>query len=422
MLNARINFDRAQLLLQQHRYADAERELRQTLAADPHFAEAHAMLAEALLHQQRLDEASNEAALAIMQDPESEVGHFVMGRVLLARNRHDEAEQAVLRAIELTPYPRSFGLLAATRYERRDWRGTLAAADEGLAIDPEDSNCLNLRAMALRQLGRHDEADRMLSGALEADPDDSFAHSNRGWSELHQSRPREALVHFQEALRLDPSNDHARLGLVEAMKARYFLYRLVLGYFLWMNRLAAKAQFAIIIGGWIAYQVVHNFAKSNPQYAWLTLPVMVAYLAFAWMTWLAAPLMNLALRLHPVGRHALSDDQRRTANLVGAMLLAAILSAVIALASGVGPLLVMAMFFAFATMPASMIFIAEAGWPRLVLVAMTACVVALGAGLTLADMGVISPSARDGLAMLTLPLVIACIFGGQIVAAQRVKR
>ena len=419
---SQISYQRAQLLLAQRRYADAERELRQALAADPTFAEAHALLAEALLDQQRLDDATAEAGLAITQDPELELGHFVMARVLLARNRPDEAEQAVLRAIQVMPYPRSFGLLAATRFERRDWPGALRAADEGLTVDPEDAGCLNLRAMALRQLGRHNDADRTLAGALEADPDDSYAHANRGWSELHRGRPREALVHFQEALRLDPSNEHARAGLVEAMKARYLLYRIVLGYFLWMGRLQQSAQFAIVIGGWVGYNVLRNVARNNPEWKWVTWPLIGAYVAFVWMTWLAGPLMDLALRLHPVGRHALSADQRRRANLVGALLLAAGGAAAAGLATGVTPLLPLAGFIAIATLPASLIFGADAGWPRLVLALMTLSVVALGTALALVDVGVLPGVVKLVLAPLTVVIMLGAVFGGQWVAVQRVRR
>lgn len=422
MIPTQMHFDRARLLLQQRRYADAERELRQALAADPNFADAHALLAEALLDQEKPDDAYAEAALAISQDPELEVGHFVMARVMLSRNRFDDAEQAIRRAIELVPYPRSFGLLSAVRFEKRDWRGALQAADEGLAVDPEDSACLNLRAMALRQLGRHDEADFTLRGALENDPDDSFAHANRGWSELHRGRPREALVHFREALRLDPSNDHARAGLVEAMKARYFFYRIVLNYFLWMNRLAHSAQFAIVVGGWVGYQVLRGFTRANPQYGWVTVPLMLLYLAFVWMTWLAAPLMNLALRLHPVGRYALSTEQRRTAHLVGGLLLAAVAAAAAAFATGTADLLPFAIGLAVAALPASMIFRAEFGWPRLVLVLMTAGWIAFVLAMLLTDLGVLPARVGETLAPMTLPIVLLITLGGQFVAVQRVRR
>lgn len=417
-----VAFQRALLLQQQRRYADAERELRQALAADPNFADAHALLADVLLEQQRLDEATAEAGLAITQDPEAEFAHFVMARILLARNRHEEAEEAVLRAIQLSPYPRSFALLAAARYERSDWAGALYAADQGLSVDPEDGGCLNLRAMALRQLGRHDEADRTLAGALEADPDDSYAHANRGWSELHRGRPREALVHFKEALRLDPSNDHARAGLIEAMKARYVIYRLLLGYFLWMGRLQQSAQFAIVIGGWVGYRMLRGFAEDNPQYAWVTTPLIVAYVAFALMTWLASPLMNLALRLHPVGRHALSADQRRTANVVGGLLLAAAVAFVAGRAALPVPLDGLALFLVFAAMPGSLIFGAEAGWPRVVLALMTAALAGFAGIMALADHGLFPLPLAAPLSRLTVPLLLVCLFGSQWVAAQRVKR
>jgi tetratricopeptide (TPR) repeat protein len=391
MISARTNFDRAQLLLAQRRYADAERELRQALAQDPHFALAHALLAEALLEQRRADEATNEAGLAITLEPDLEVAHYIMGRVLLERNRPDEAEQAVQRALQLARYPRTFGLLAIIRFNRRDWSGALAASDAGLAIDPENSGCLNLRAMALRQLGLKDAADATLRGALENDPEDSFAHANRGWSELHHGRPREALVHFQEALRLDPSNDHARAGLVEAMKARYLIYRLLLGYFFFMGRLARTSQAAIVIGGWIGFQVLNAFGRANPGLAWVTTPLIVAYVAFALMTWLAAPLMNLLLRLHPVGRHALSTEQRRTTNVVGGLLLAAAVAFAVSVATGRDGLQLLALYLTIAALPGSLIFRGDRGWPRWVLAGMTAAVVAIAVVISLAVSKVIPP-------------------------------
>jgi tetratricopeptide (TPR) repeat protein len=422
MQNAHPAWSRAQLLLEQRRYADAERELRKTLAEDPNFAEAHALLAEALLEQQRLDEATAEASLAIAQEPELEMAHYVMACVLFTRERHEEAEAAVRRAIELYPLSRSFGLLSQIRYLRRDWTGALHAADQGLAIEPEDTACLNLRAMALRELGRLDEADSTLRGALESDPNDSYAHANRGWSELHRSRPREALTHFREALRLDPTNDYARAGLVEAMKARYLVYRLVLGYFLWMNRLAHRAQFAIVVGGWIGYQLVRGFARQNPEYEWITTPLLVAYVTFAMLTWLASPLMDLALRLHPIGKFALSANQRRTANIVGGLLLAGAVLFVIGRIGVVGTLDILAVAVAIAALPGSLIFRASAGWPRNAEIAMTATPVALGGLIQLAFCDVLPFSVAMLLIPLLAPVMIGIMFGSQWVAVQHVAR
>ena len=110
------------------------------------------------------------------------------------------------------------------------------AAERGLAIDPEHNVCTNLRAMALVQLGRKDEAAETLGSALANDPENALTHANQGWALLHQGDHQRALEHFREALRIDPELEWAQAGIVEALKAQYLIYRLMLRFFLWMGR------------------------------------------------------------------------------------------------------------------------------------------------------------------------------------------
>jgi tetratricopeptide (TPR) repeat protein len=74
------------------------------------------------------------------------------------RNRLREAEAAIGEAIALNPFQaESFGLLAAIKFGQRQWQAALDAAEQaeqGLAADPEDAQCINYRAMALNKLGR----------------------------------------------------------------------------------------------------------------------------------------------------------------------------------------------------------------------------------------------------------------------------
>lgn len=65
---------------------------------------------------------------------------------------------------------------------------------------------------------------------------------------LHEGNPRAAPEHFREALRLEPDDEYARSGIVHALRARHFLYRLMLAYFLWMSRLSGTVQLALIFG------------------------------------------------------------------------------------------------------------------------------------------------------------------------------
>ena len=255
--------------------------------------------------------------------PDLPFAHYVRGRVLHARDRHEEAEAAVAEAIRLdSENPDYFWLAGAIQFERRRWSAALSLAEQGLAVDPEHAGCVNLRAMALVQLGRKGEAGQAIGAALARDPDNAVTHANQGWALLHQGDHQKVLEHFREALRLEPELEWARAGIVEALKARNVVYRWMLRYFLWMSRLSSQAQWGIILGGYFGYRMLATVARKHEgvaPYAWA---LMIAYIGFAVMTWLADPLFNLLLRLNRFGRLALSRKQVVSSNCIGLLLLA----------------------------------------------------------------------------------------------------
>jgi tetratricopeptide (TPR) repeat protein len=206
----------------------------------------------------------------------------------------------------------------------------LAAAEQGLACDPDDTGCNNLRAIALVNLGRKAEAGQTIDAALAKNPEDAVTHANQGWTLLHQRQPVEAMTHFREALRLEPNLEWARHGIVEAMKARFFLYRWLLSFFLWMSRFPPNVRFGLLLGLVFGRTILANVLQSFPVLEFLVEPISIAYVIFVWMTWTASSLFNLVLRLDKFGRLALSPEERRESNLVGGCL---ILSLAVALTS-----------------------------------------------------------------------------------------
>ena len=117
------------------------------------------------------------------------------------------------------------------------------------------------------KLGRRGEAGAASTRQLSRDPEDAYSHANQGWTLLHRGDPRKALEHFRESLRLDPDLEWARAGIVEALKARYVVYRWVLMYFLFMARFSERAQWIILLGGYLGYRMLINVAKSHPPLA-----------------------------------------------------------------------------------------------------------------------------------------------------------
>ena len=382
-----VHLERALLLVEQGRPELAEGELRQALAAAPDDAMAHALLALCLAARADLAAATTEAEAAVGLAPDLPFAHYALASVLADRDRLAEAEVAIGEAIRLDPDDAGcFALLAQIQLNRRRPREALAAAEEGLRRDPEHTGCTNLRAVALVQLGRKEEAGATIDAALARDPEDALTHANQGWTLLHRRQADRAVEHFREALRLDPQLDWARQGLVEALKARYPVYGLLLRYFLWMSRLSGKAQLGVILGGVLGYRLLRGVAQSNPALAPFITPLLIVYGIFVFLTWTADALFNLVLRLNRLGRHALSGEQVMASNLVGGCLLLALVAGAVGAITGHPTALLAALLFAVLVLPVAGAFRVPAGWPRLVMAAaagLVALVGVLGLGLSL---------------------------------------
>lgn len=319
---------RAQLLIQQSRYELAAQELRGELAVNPESPMAHSLLALALASQGKpelYDEAMSEARQGVFRAPDEVFSHYAIGFVFMQKEDLDKAEAAYREAMRLDPEDeRAVGMLASLMLMRHRWDEALKFADQGLAIDPESEHCTNVRARALTQLGRRAEAADAITGTLSRNPENAYSHANQGWTLLADGNHAKAVEHFREALRLDPNLEWARAGVIEALKARNLLYRVILNYFLFMSRLSGRAQWAVIIGTYVGYRVVLKAAQTMHGAGFILWPLVILYIVFVYLTWTAKPLSNLALRLHRFGRLALSREEKKASNWTGAAALLAV--------------------------------------------------------------------------------------------------
>jgi len=296
------------------------------------------------------------------------------------RHRESEALDAISEAIRLDAFdPDYFALLAAIQLQARRWPAALEAAERGLRLDAEHVGCTNLRAIALVKLGRKAEAGTTIDSALARNPDNSLTHANQGWTYLEQGHPDKALEHFRESLRLNPDNEWARRGIVEALKARNIIYAFMLRYFLGMAKLKRRAQWGIVVGGYFGIRLLGQAGAANPSLKPWILPIEILYICFALMTWIADPLFNLVLRLNRFGRLALSREQTVASNWIGACLLPALGGLAMWFASGFqGIWLLGAFVFGFLLLPLAGALKCESGWPRLAMAAYTGVTAAVG--------------------------------------------
>ncbi|MEM8885740.1 MAG: tetratricopeptide repeat protein [Planctomycetota bacterium] len=360
--------ERISFLLDRDRYPEAAHELRALLGDDPDDALAHALLAFCLSQSDEDEEALQHAREAVHLAPDEPLPHHMHAQVLHSLDDSKGALAAIREAVRLDPEDANhYSVLGSILLGREEWQEALDAADQGLSLDPENAECSNLKAMALRQLGRRGAASEELVAQLARDPLNADTHANRGWQLLEEGDTNGAMAAFREALRLEPENEWAREGLVEAIKARNPIYRVVLRYMFFMSRQSTGMRWGIIIGAWFLYRVVRKVSRENPDLApWLA-PLIVIYLAFVMLSWFGDHFFNLLLRVHPQGRYALSKQQRHGANAIG-VLLVLMIGAVVAWALTEQPLRTAAMvagLYTFCLMiPVSGYFSCERSGPR----------------------------------------------------------
>ncbi len=375
------HFERALLLFQQRRFDLAEKEVRMGLAQEPDHPLAHALLALCLVQREEYEAATGEAQRAIGLAPELGFAHATLARVLLARNRFDDAEQSVNEAIALDAESADHRVLKGQiALCREDWQHARRLAEEALALEPENVDAQNVRATALRKLSQGGSAEQQLLAALAIDPDDAYTHANLGWLYLEKGDREKATLHFRESLRLNPELETARQGVVATLKAKSPIYRLFLKYIFWMQKLGSQGRWTVILGAWFAFVIARRLSLLNHTLATILWPLIIGYIAFVFFTWLAEPLANFALRLHPFGRLALSRDETMAANCTGVCVAGFAVAGIGYLAVGGALLGSLAVFFGLMLMPVAATFGQEYPWPRKPMIIYTAVLAALGFG------------------------------------------
>jgi tetratricopeptide (TPR) repeat protein len=117
------------------------------------------------------------------------------------------AEEILARVQSKNPTHGGWALVAAAAERHRDFRGMEAAAREALAVLPCNRSYLLLLARALQAQGRHQEALRQTTLAMEKfSKPEHWLSVFRGRIYLDLNMPGEALADFRQAALLAPDN------------------------------------------------------------------------------------------------------------------------------------------------------------------------------------------------------------------------
>lgn len=182
----------------------------------PESAETALLQARVRALGKRLDDAVPYAERAVAMQPDSLLPRLLLARVLTDAKRHERAEQVLADARVRFPDDVPLALeLASHREERGDVGGAVTAARDALRIEPTNSRAMNFLGYLLADHDRDlDEAERLILGALEKEPNNGAYIDSLGWVYYRLGRLEEARRQLERAVELTGGDPvvHEHLG------------------------------------------------------------------------------------------------------------------------------------------------------------------------------------------------------------------
>jgi tetratricopeptide (TPR) repeat protein len=176
---ARKEFERADTALANNKAVEGISHLEKAIQIYPNFVEAELRLGAAYMDQQKWEQAEQVLKRAFETNPKAANAQFALGEVYFQQKRFNEAEKALLKGLEI---------------ENRSWQGHFAL---GRLYWTRGGNG------DIQKAGRQVAITLQLNSAL------APAHLLAGNILLRAKKREEAIIEFQEYLRLAPKGEVA---------------------------------------------------------------------------------------------------------------------------------------------------------------------------------------------------------------------
>ncbi len=326
---------KAEHLLHQDRYGEAQNEVKQYLASNPEDIEGLVILAQTHLGLGQDEKADEIVDDIVKLEPSNPSILYLKGVTQARLGKRKQALKFLDSALSFYPgMVDAYAAKSLVLFEEARFEEALEAAQSGLEIDAQHELCLNQLSRALLKLGRTEQHIAADQQALKNNPMNPHTHATVGFGELEKGNIKKAKEHFREALRLDPNNDYARSGMIHAIKSTNLYYRLFLKYIFWMQGLRPQVRWAVVIIGYLLIRGLSEYSESLGAFSVLAEIVIALYLVFAISTWIIGPVSNIFLRFHSFGKYLLTPNELKTANYTAALLSLSIIGGIMMLTLG----------------------------------------------------------------------------------------
>ncbi|HET6499968.1 MAG TPA: tetratricopeptide repeat protein [Amycolatopsis sp.] len=201
------------------RFAEARRTAEEALTHHPDNPDLRTTVAWLFSGEDRFEEALANCEAALTADPRH--AWTLRSRIDILRfaRRFDEAQRAAEEALTQYADDEDLHVTVAWLHSELDHQDeAIAGFDQALAIDPGHLPALRGRISSLRSARRFEEGHRAAEQALALHPDDPDLRVTIAWLLSDQDRDDEALTSCEKALALEPGHSWALRSRVEFLK------------------------------------------------------------------------------------------------------------------------------------------------------------------------------------------------------------
>jgi tetratricopeptide (TPR) repeat protein len=175
-IKAQEEFTKGRALFDDGKMGEGILHLEKAIQMSPNFLEAHILLGAAYMDTQQLEKAEITLRRALELNPKKAEAHFTLGEVHRQQKKYEAAEKI---------------LLAGLKIDSHSWRGHLVLG------------------RTYWEMGKIVQAGPHVGMALRLKPDLAEGHLLGGDILLRARQAENALVEFEEYLRLDPNGKYA---------------------------------------------------------------------------------------------------------------------------------------------------------------------------------------------------------------------
>lgn len=289
---------RIEILIDRNKLDDAQQRISDGLSQYPDSGGLHALQSKVYTERKQLKKAMESVKTAISCDPTNDYFYYLKAMIHLEKDDYKKCKKNIDKALELDPhYAPYYGVKASVllSLDKRDQ--AIEVVENGLELDPHNAYCQNVLSMALTQAGEAGASQEILEHQLEQDPENAFTHANMGYQYLRENDLEKAREHFGAALAIDPTNEFAKAGMLNTIKASNPLFRGLLQYGFWMEKIGEANRWAFIIGFLVVVRLLP-----------FLLPL---YLIIVFSTWFIGPLSDVIVYFDKYSRYLFNEMERK---------------------------------------------------------------------------------------------------------------